>query len=87
MTGTCGKDKHSQELASVLPPQGKCLVRFTALLKERGEGQKAEGEKAGGGKAGGEEAYRCIVLGARGRVDAGALPILRSAPGGGTPDA
>ena len=45
------------------------------------------GDGAQGGEAGGEKAYRFIVLGARGQVDAGALPILRSVPGGGTPDA
>ena len=44
------------------------------------------GDEAQGRKAGGEKAYRLIVLGARGRADAGALPILCSAPGGGAPD-
>ena len=39
-----------------MPPQAKCLVRFTAPLKSRGEGQKAGGEKAGGERAGGERA-------------------------------
>ena len=45
------------------------------------------GDGAQGRKAGGEKAYRILVLGARGRVGAGALPILCSAPGGGAPDA